>query len=71
MDAQGGGGYTAVLARTQAREALRAYARRREVDRDTSICGELAGLIDRAEAAGMDLDAIARCIGQPTIEAGS
>jgi hypothetical protein len=60
--------YTAVLARAQAREALRAYARRREVDRDTSIIGELAGLIDRAKAAGLDEDTVAECIGQPTLD---
>jgi hypothetical protein len=59
----------ATLDRVLARQALEAYARRRaEAAGDTEMIGELAPLVDRACGAGLDMDTIARCIGQPTIE---
>jgi hypothetical protein len=58
----------ATIDRVLARRALEAYAQRRMADRDTTIIGELAPLIDRARRAGLDRNTIARCIGQPTLE---
>ncbi|MGC2375365.1 MAG: hypothetical protein WA484_15980 [Solirubrobacteraceae bacterium] len=52
-------GYVAVAERVLARQALQAYAERRMVNRDTTIIAELAPLIARAKAAGLDVNTIA------------
>jgi len=49
----------------EVRQTLRAYARRRAVDRDTRIIAELAPLIDRAKAAGLSMDEIGRLASSP------
>lgn len=43
----------------QARHDLETYAQRRVVNRDTRIIAELAPLVDRAKAAGLDMNTIA------------
>jgi hypothetical protein len=59
----------ATLDRVLARQALEAYARRSaETAGNTEMIGELAPLVDRARRAGLDTNAIASCIGQPTLE---
>jgi hypothetical protein len=69
LDAPNGTPDAATLDRVLARQALEAYARRRaETAGDTVIIAELAPLVDRAKAAGLDEDTITRCIGQPTVE---
>jgi len=53
------GGYTAVLARERARQALQDYARRRDAAAgSTATIAELAPLVERARAAGLDMDTI-------------
>lgn len=56
MDAQD---YVAVAERVLARQALERYAERRRTDRSTAIIAELAPLVDRAKAAGLDENTIA------------
>lgn len=60
LDASSGTPDAATLDRILAREALTQYARRRaERAGDTEMIGELAPLVDRATAAGLDLEQIA------------
>jgi len=69
LDAPNGAPDAATLDRVLARQALEAYARRRaEHAGSTEVIGELAPLVDRARSAGLDMDTIRRCIGQPTVE---
>jgi hypothetical protein len=53
------GRYVAVAERALARQALQAYAERRMVNRDTTLISQLTPLVERAKAAGLDMDTIA------------